>query len=93
MTILAHVVEPGWVSAHVASNLAGDDYRILTYADGTRRFEHRCDRGPRGVIICAPKLDERHQVVRLQPLTVVPSILCPDCGTHGFVRDGRWVPA
>jgi hypothetical protein len=22
-----------------------------------------------------------------------PSILCPDCGTHGFVTNGQWVAA
>jgi uncharacterized protein DUF6527 len=26
------------------------------------------------------------------PLTISPSILC-DCGNHGFIRNGRWVPA
>lgn len=28
-----------------------------------------------------------------EPLTVSPSILCIRCRTHGFIRDGRWVPA
>ncbi len=27
------------------------------------------------------------------PLTISPSILCGSCGTHGFWRAGRWVPA
>lgn len=31
------------------------------------------------------------------PLTLSPSILCSSekggCGLHGFIRDGRWVPA
>lgn len=26
------------------------------------------------------------------PLHLEPSILC-DCGEHGFIREGRWVPA
>lgn len=26
------------------------------------------------------------------PLTLSPSILC-DCGWHGFIQEGRWVPA
>lgn len=29
----------------------------------------------------------------LDPLTLSPSLLCRDCGDHGFIRDGRWVPA
>ena len=30
---------------------------------------------------------------KLDPLTVSPSLLCRACGHHGFIRDGRWVPA
>lgn len=26
------------------------------------------------------------------PLTISPSILC-SCGDHGFIKEGRWVPA
>lgn len=32
-------------------------------------------------------------VVSKDPLTISPSILCPACGTHGFIRAGKWVPA
>lgn len=27
------------------------------------------------------------------PLTISPSVLCRRCGHHGFIREGRWVPA
>lgn len=27
------------------------------------------------------------------PLTVMPSINCTSCGCHGWIRDGKWVPA
>ena len=27
------------------------------------------------------------------PLTLTPSLVCQDCGDHGFVREGKWVPA
>jgi hypothetical protein len=37
--------------------------------------------------------DEVWQVVSLEPLTLSPSLLCRGCGHHGFVREGRWVPA
>lgn len=33
------------------------------------------------------------QVQSLEPLTISPSVLCRTCGHHGFLRDGRWVPA
>ncbi len=32
-------------------------------------------------------------VESLDPLTISPSLLCLTCGDHGFIRDGRWVPA
>lgn len=28
-----------------------------------------------------------------EPLTLWPSLLCRRCGHHGFVREGKWVPA
>ena len=31
-------------------------------------------------------------VVSWEPLTLSPSLRC-GCGDHGFIRDGRWVPA
>lgn len=31
-------------------------------------------------------------VLSWEPLTLSPSILC-ECGDHGFIREGRWVPA
>jgi hypothetical protein len=32
-------------------------------------------------------------VVSKNPLTLTPSIKCRACGNHGFIREGRWVPA
>ena len=32
-------------------------------------------------------------VVSKEPLTVSPSILCGECGLHGFWREGKWVGA
>lgn len=35
-----------------------------------------------------------HDLIARDPLHLEPSLLWPDCcGKHGFVRDGRWVPA
>jgi hypothetical protein len=37
--------------------------------------------------------DHRWQVNSMDPLDLSPSLLCNACGTHGFIRAGRWVPA
>lgn len=100
--VLAHVVEPGWEWCDIIRRPGMCDVRLLHYADGTVRFEHRCDRGERGVIVCAPALqigsgghtlthasDGDHYNPRGKP-TVSPSILCDDCGTHGFIVGGWW---
>ena len=34
-----------------------------------------------------------HTLVAREPLHMEPSLLWPCCGTHGFVRDGAWIPA
>lgn len=33
------------------------------------------------------------EVGSLDPLTLSPSLACTNCAHHGFIRDGRWVPA
>lgn len=33
----------------------------------------------------------RWTVISFEPLTTEPSILC-QCGDHGYITDGRWVP-
>jgi len=72
----------------------GGDLALLHYPNGEWRFRHRCDRGERGVIVCAPLLSHDHSVGvdELEPhvVTVAPSILCPDCGTHGWVVRSEW---
>lgn len=87
-------VEPGWIDVDVIENPTGPEYRLLTYKDGTVRFEHRCDRGRRGSIVCAPALmiGKGHTLTRNHngKPTVRASILCLDCGTHGYITDGKW---
>lgn len=90
---IPNLVEQGW---ELGDELVGPDhpdYALLFYANGDVRFEHRCDRGDRGVVDCAPALQLNgggHRIISAVPATVQPSILCPDCGTHGFVTDGKW---
>jgi hypothetical protein len=35
----------------------------------------------------------RWAVESWEPLTISPSVLCKLCGNHGFIREGKWVPA
>ena len=34
-----------------------------------------------------------HRIVTRDPLTLEASLICEACGWHGFVQEGRWVPA
>lgn len=78
-------------------DLGPEHMQLLAYVDGTWRFRHLCDRGTRGILIAAPALQcgphgDAHAITVADPLTVTPSILCPDCGLHGFVTGGVWRP-
>jgi hypothetical protein len=89
---LGECVDPGW---HERSPL-GADLFLLRYGSDTLRLEHICDRGDRGVIKCSPLICTDpgwHSIIGVDPLTISPSILCPDCGLHGFIRDGTWTTA
>lgn len=33
-----------------------------------------------------------HVIASTSPLTVTGSLICTDCGDHGFITEGRWVP-
>jgi hypothetical protein len=33
------------------------------------------------------------EVVQEEPLTLSPSLACRHCSHHGWIRDGKWVPA
>lgn len=60
------------------------------------RFSHICTLARSGrVMRIAPLLQigHGHEVLSTDPLHIEASILCEDCGTHGWVRDGRWVSA
>ncbi len=62
-------VPPGWEHSVNVRNLNGPSYQLLFYPwfiEGTVhgvRFQHRCDRRERGVIICAPLLHDDHGLV------------------------------
>jgi len=40
-----------------------------------------------------PAWSDGWDVVSVEPLTLVQSLLCRICGHHGHLREGRWIPA
>ena len=89
---LGDCVETGW---HERTPLGGDLY-LLRFGSNELRLEHICDRGERGIVRCAPQICTDpgfHSILGVDPLTISPSILCGDCGLHGYIRDGTWTTA
>ena len=91
-------ITPGFERREVV----GEDMALLHYPASLPRFEHVCGRWPdeqepdgEFVKVVAPILTAGGHTVTATAngTTVNPSILCPGCGTHGFIRDGRWVAA
>ena len=95
MTEVKRFVVAGWVDA---IDLGPEGLRLLRYDDGETgghglAVEHRCKVIEDVQLVVAPRLPH-HEVAGTWPdVTVHPSVLCPDCQLHGYVRDGRWVPA
>lgn len=56
-------------------------------------YEHVCKNGaigPGWIPLTGP---HKWTIEQLDPLTLSPSLLCPICGHHGFIRNGKWVSA
>lgn len=70
-----------------------DKYMLLFGHECLGRF------APNGCVVDGPVSQQidggraRWQVVSWEPLTLSPSLLCRACGMHGFIQQGRWVPA
>jgi hypothetical protein len=90
---------PDLTLAQVTSTIypLDDDVMAVIFPKGDTppHFRHRCrakrEHAPGGIHerISAPSLS-KHTVVSREPLTIVASVLCVDCGMHGFVTDGEW---
>jgi hypothetical protein len=76
----------------------GEGIEIVADNEGQWHFKHRCKiwvdetDGQIHALVCAPYFDDAHVVENQSPLTVSPSLLCSDCGTHGYVCHGQWSP-
>lgn len=83
----------------------GVHYSKVTISDGTWvgvHVWHRCkdhdgverwDAGYVAFDVASRTREPKWQVHSYDPLDISPSVLQPDCGFHGFIRQGKWVPA
>lgn len=76
----------------VGSRPDGTEIALLFYLDATIRIHHECKQVGEHRMVCAPALrvGNGHVIENMDPVTISPSILCPDCDLHGYVRAGRW---
>lgn len=94
-----HLYETDFVAEHDV----GSGITLLQYDNGLNPgawgVRHVCtswldpdEVDGRFVKVVAPRLTDggHHVEVGDQGVTVHPSILCPDCGLHGYVTDGTW---
>jgi uncharacterized protein YbaR (Trm112 family) len=70
------------------------------YGDNHPTWVHWCpmDKGDlnwagRGIPQWAVAGTPQHPVAQRDPLTLDGSLLCPQCGLHGWIRNGQWVSA
>lgn len=86
-----------WIVRKLPIDLGDDDHRAGwdLFEDGVSDlwWSHRCGNKTRAPARIDVTTGRRHTLVSRDPLHVEPSILCLSCGDHGFIRDGKWVPA
>lgn len=81
--------------------LVGTTATLVRFAGGDGSdawgFHHECsswsdEQEPDGVFVkvVAPRLTNHTMTLGETGMTVRASILCPDCGVHGFITDDRW---
>jgi hypothetical protein len=67
------------------------DFRLAEDGDHVI-VEHQCTR-PEGwppVVAELPNGPHGWTITSREPLSVIPSILCSECGLHGYITDGQW---
>jgi len=76
---------------------SGVSYR-LRYIDDELdavEYKHPCKNAwsQWGNVPVKPAWPDGWEVVRLEPLTLSPSLQCRACGHHGCITEGQWVAA
>lgn len=80
----------------VITDHGGDVYTGLPDGDGKPVCWHWCDSESNWRLdapgVWSGARCSLHTVVQVSPLTLNPSLLCTDCGWHGYIIDGVWKP-
>jgi hypothetical protein len=71
-----------WITSNVFDGAAPGEVRIAHNDPATGR-QCRDSTGSIG----------KHTIESVAPLTISPSLACAACSWHGWIRDGKWVPA
>lgn len=86
-----------WVAEHVPNDLGDGDHRwgppMEGYPATDIMWMHTCKGGRHQLARIDVTSGNFHTLVSREPLHIEPSILCPVCGDHGFIREGKWVVA
>lgn len=58
-------------------------------------YWHPCKNGEikEDCVPLMPFWSDSWNLISENPLTLSPSLLCRACGHHGFIQNGKWVPA
>lgn len=56
-------------------------------------YVHNCNGQQREDYVPVWGPGELWTVMQREPLTLSPSLLCRACAHHGFITNGKWVPA
>lgn len=81
--IVSHPVRPGDETCERHSPASDDEHRGLCFGVITFDVPVAHEAGLRGPFWTVESWD---------PLTLSPSLLC-HCSDHGFIKEGKWVPA
>lgn len=71
--------------------MTGNPTWNLREHDGRLEWWHDCAHGR--VLALLPISTDWWVVEQANPLSVTPSILCYECRTHGYIRNGEWESA
>lgn len=89
-----------WVRSFCPNDLGDESHRWGWWPyepEGDIGWVHLCTNHGGKTSLVVARIDvtsgQRHNLISKEPLTIGGSIRCAACNDHGFIRDGKWVPA